>query len=234
MKYTHAISRLPGPNFAEGITTAGLGQPDYDKITQQHEAYIQALESVGLQVLVLEPLAHFPDAYFVEDVALVLPQVAVITLPGAAARRGEVEAIRPLLSKFRTLEFIDPPGLMDGGDVLLTEDHCFIGISLRTNSSGAAQFGEIVERHGYTWQAVPVTGGLHLKSSVNYIAENTLLISGDFSGHEAFKGYEKIVLDKREEYACKTPVYIRGGFVSGDDIGQRFAAGPGKNGQGEK
>ena len=93
--FTHAITRLPGENFADGLTTANLGRPSYALILQQHHAYRQALLTIGLDVIVLPAEPAYPDAYFVEDPAIVTPKIAVITRPGAPSRRGEETTLEP-------------------------------------------------------------------------------------------------------------------------------------------
>ncbi|HEX9013564.1 MAG TPA: GNAT family N-acetyltransferase, partial [Anaerolineaceae bacterium] len=90
--FTHAITRTPGKDFDRGLTTADLGRPDYDLMLRQHAAYVEALRGLGLEVSTLAPLEGFPDGYFVEDPAVILPEVAVITRPGAESRRGEITA----------------------------------------------------------------------------------------------------------------------------------------------
>src|SRR5687768_14181641 len=107
--FTRAIARRPGEDFAGGITTADLGMPEYGLIVRQHDAYMAVLRSLGLDVVVLEPLAGYPDAYFVEDTAVVTPEVAVITHPGALARRGEVDTIEAALRGQRPIQRICAP-----------------------------------------------------------------------------------------------------------------------------
>jgi len=202
--FTHAIVRKPGDDFARGSTTSNLGIPQYDLIMKQHEAYIKALSALGLKLIVLEPLSNYPDAYFVEDTAVVTPDVAIITNPGNKDRQGEEDTIQRALSPYRTTVRIHPPGTVDGGDVLQVDLHFFIGISERTNRDGATQLGCIFEEYGFTWSTIPVEVGLHLKSSVNYIGKNTLLITEKFAHHKKFKDYHAIIVDTAEEYAANT------------------------------
>jgi dimethylargininase len=202
--FSTAITREPGMNFFEGISTSDLGEPDYDKLLSQHRAYIKTLQEIGLEVINLEKLPSFPDAYFVEDVAVVTSDVAVIANPGADARNGEQQYIAPVLANYRNILQIEPPGTLDGGDVLMVDRHFFIGISERTNPLGAAQLGEILESFGNSWMSVPVGAGLHLKSSVNWVGGNNLLLSEDFAGQPEFEAYRQIVVDPTEEYACNT------------------------------
>jgi dimethylargininase len=199
--FTHAITRLPGPDFASGLTTARQGRPNYRLMMDQHQAYVGALRQAGLEVTVLQAQPGLPDAYFVEDVAVVLPQVAILTRPGAPSRRGEVAAIRPALAHFRPVVTIEPPGTLEGGDVLPVGDHFFVGISERTNANGAEQFGRLVASHGFDWTAVPVDSGVHLKSSVNRVGGRTLLLTASFAQKPEFSAFEHIVVEEDETYA---------------------------------
>ena len=202
--FTHAIVRRPGTNFAQGITTANLGPPDYARMFLQHQAYIDVLRSLGLEVIVLQAELKYPDAYFVEDVAVVTRDIAVITNPGAQARRGEEDSIEPVLRRYRQTVRIQPPGTVDGGDVLMVGKHFFIGVSERTNPEGATQLGGILQRYDNTFTLVPVAAGLHLKSSVNYVGGDTLLISELFTDRTEFIGYSKIIVSQSESYAANT------------------------------
>ena len=202
--FSHAITRLPGENFADGLTTANLGKPDYPLILQQHHAYRQALLNLGLDVLVLPAEPGYPDAYFVEDPAIITPKIAIITRPGAAERQGEELSLVPFLEYYRPVVFIQPPGTVDGGDVLMVGNHFFIGLSERTNKEGATQLSSHLIKAGHTSETVPVAAGLHLKSSVNYLGKNTLLVTKNLSNHPSFSSYEKIILDEDEVYAANT------------------------------
>jgi dimethylargininase len=200
--FTHAITRKPGPDFAAGISTSNLGQPDYERMLTQHMTYVNTLRVLGLAVVELEALPGYPDAYFVEDVAVVVPEAAVITRPGAAARLGEEASMAPVLAQYRPLARIEAPGTLDGGDVLLVDRHCFVGVSERTNEAGADQLAQILAGYGYGCTAVPVAAGLHFKSSVNWVGDKTLLVTVDFADRPELAGYEKIVVPEGEEAAA--------------------------------
>ena len=203
--FCQAIARKPGKNFAQGLTTTvSIKPPRYELLIEQHETYLQTLNSCGLELTVLDPLPDCPDAYFVEDTAVVTPNVAVITNPGADSRKGEVESIARVLADFRKTEHILAPGTLDGGDVLEVGNHFFIGLSQRTNREGAEQLGRILEKFGHTWVTVPVGDGLHFKSSVNYVGKNTLIVTPDFAKNKGLREYDKIILDDCEAYAANT------------------------------
>jgi len=202
--FTHAIVRKPGENFARGITTSNLGLPNYEVMMKQHEAYVNTLKFLGLNLIVLDALPDHPDAYFVEDTAVVTPNMAIITNPGVGDRKGEVDTIEQALAAYRKTIRIQAPRTVDGGDVLMVGSHFFIGISERTNKQGAEQLGGILNEYGYTWTTVCVDSGLHLKSSVNYIGKNRLLITDTFADCEEFKDYDTIIINETEEYAANT------------------------------
>ena len=202
--FTRAIVRRPAKSMAMGITSAVMGAPDFKRAEWQFALYVQALEGCGLVVTVLDPLQEFPDAHFVEDTAIVLPEVAVLCRPGASARRGEIEFMESALSPLRELVPIQAPGTLEGGDVLLVGTHCLIGLSDRTNEEGASQLGAVLSVHGYTWQTVPVDAGLHFKSSVNHVGDGTLLVSKGFACHPSLADFKQIIVTADEEYACNT------------------------------
>ena len=207
--FRRAIVRAPGPDAGSGLTTAELGPPDFSLLRTQHAAYVEMLRRLGLEVDVLDPAPGYPDAYFIEDTAVVTPEVAVISRPGALARRGETASVEPALAKFRPLARIEPPGTLDGGDVLFAGGRFFIGLSERTNESGARQLGEIVEKNGHPWTAVRVGCGLHLKSFVNTLGGHVLALAPGFEAGDLFRDFERIVLDPGEEYAANT-LWING------------------------
>lgn len=202
--FNYAITRKPAKNFADGLTTSFLGTPQYELIMIQHQEYVRALKERGLEVTVLDELDDHPDAYFVEDVALVTPEAAILTNPGAEVRKGEVVHIESTLAKFRKIERIAAPAEIEGGDVMCVEGHYFIGKTPRTNKLGAEQIGRILERYGYTWSVVPVPNYLHLKTAVNYIGNNTLLMTDVFAEEEQFARFDKIIVDEENLPAVNT------------------------------
>lgn len=202
--FSHAITRVPGPDYPQGLTTSTLPAPDLDLALAQHEAYVRRLESLGLTVETLPAAPGFPDACFVEDTAVVVREVAVVSRPGAPSRRGETESMVEPLSAHRPLVRIEAPGTLDGGDILQVGRSFFIGVSDRTNEEGARQLAAILGAHGYESRVIPVAAGLHLKSSLNFVGRDTMLVTADFAGHPAIEGYRQIVCPGGEEYAANT------------------------------
>ncbi len=202
--YSQAITRKPNKNFNTGITTANLGKPDYSLMLQQHHAYVDTLTHLGVQVTELEALDNYPDAHFVEDTAVIVPEIGIIARPGAKSRRGEEITIEHELAKYKDIEKIKAPGTVDGGDVLIAGKKVYIGISQRTNQEGANQLSEILKKFGYDSTYISVNKGLHLKSDINYIGKNTVLIRDYFFNTQDFKSYTKIVVKPEESSAANS------------------------------
>jgi len=199
--FINAITRQPSKEMVDGITTAGLGKPDYDLALKQHAAYCQTLSDLGLDVTVLDSEPGYPDCCFVEDTAVVCEHVAVIAPLGASSRQGEQESIEPILAKYKPIERVAAPATFEGGDVLQVENTFFIGVSDRTNRAGAEAFCATVSAHGYECHAVQCGPSLHFKTDVNYIGEDTLLVSPYFKNAPELAGFERIVVEDDEAYA---------------------------------
>jgi dimethylargininase len=197
-----AITRRPGINVGEGLTTAKLGQPDFPRMLEQHEAYLQALAALGAEVQPLPADSAFPDGCFVEDVAIITPGCAVITRSGAPSRRGESAALEPLLAQLRDIARIEAPGCVDGGDVILAGDRALIGLSDRTNEDGARQLSRLLAAEGTQARTVPVRAGVHLKSCVSVLGDDRLLLTSAYASCPELAGFEPIVISSGEEYAA--------------------------------
>ena len=202
--FTKAIARKPGRSLISGITSAeGLGKPDYQKAVSQHESYVRALESCGVEVEVLEPSEEFPDSCFVEDVAVLFAEAAVITNPGAPARNAEKELIVETIRKhYQTIERIEEPGTLEGGDIMQDGKTFYIGVSERTNQEGAKQLKSIVEKYGYQAKIVPVCEVLHLKTGVTLFPDGFLLAGASFGNDTAFDGSVRHFVPEEEAYAA--------------------------------
>ena len=211
--FQKAIVRTPCPEMIHGITTAGLGVPDFEKALEQHARYVEDLRTCGLDVLVLDADRRYPDSTFIEDVALCTSQSAIVTNPGAPSRNGEKIEIESVLRSFyNTVEAIESPGTLDAGDVMMVGRHFYIGISERTNQEGAEQLMRTLTNHQMTGSKIPLNKVLHLKSSVSYLEKNNMLVSGEFVHHAAFKNYNRIVVDPGEAYAANS-LWINGNVL---------------------
>lgn len=204
--FKNVIVKKPCKAMVEGITSMPeLGKPDYELALKQHDAYIAALKACGVAVTELPADEHFPDSCFVEDTAVLTRVCAIISNPGAPTRTQETKDMIPTIKEFYDedkIEYIQSPGTLEGGDVMMVGDHFYVGRSLRTNEEGIRQFIEILNKYGLTGSEVPLEKVLHLKTGVNYIENNNMLVSGEFIDKPDFEKYNKIIVPEEEAYGA--------------------------------
>lgn len=198
-----ALTRAVSPRIAECELTHRERVPiDPDRAAAQHAAYERALEEAGCRLVRVPPAPRLPDSVFVEDTAVVTDDVAVMARPGAESRRPEVQPVAAILQVHRPVRYIQPPGTLDGGDVLRVGRDVFIGESERTSAEGADGLRAILEPLGYAVRTVPVTGCLHLKTAVTAVAEDTLLLNPDWVDPARFDGWHILEVDPDEPLAA--------------------------------
>ena len=166
----------------------------------QHRAYEDVLAQLGCRVESLPALDELPDSVFVEDMAIVLDEIAIVTRPGAESRRPEAALIAPVLSNYRRVTFIQSPGTLDGGDVLRIGRRIFVGQSGRSNESGIEQLRAVAWPYGYTVTAVPVHGCLHLKSAITEVAPGVVVVNPAWVDPAAFGHVTVMEVDPAEPY----------------------------------
>jgi dimethylargininase len=206
-QFRRAIVRIPGATFAHGLTSSSApGTPDIPRALEQHAEYCRALRDCGLTVLVLPADEHHPDSTFVEDTAVIADRVAIITRPGAPSRVGEVSSVAMALRGSRpTLDQIEAPGSVDGGDICEVDGHFLIGLSDRTNEDGARQLQNILVRQGYSVSTVEIRGQrtlLHLKSGISYLGQRRFVVAPGFPRTSATAAYELVEVAQEEAYAA--------------------------------
>src|SRR5215207_7348416 len=198
-----AITRDVSPRLNEcEITHIDRAPMDVKVAQAQHDSYVRALKELGYAVLELPAEAELPDSVFVEDTAVILPDVALITKPGADSRKPETESIAQALRPYRELIFIESPGSVDGGDVLVLGKNIYVGLSTRSNQSAIDQMNEKLGSYVYKAQGVEMHDCLHLKTAVTRVDDKTLLINRNWVDVENFEGFELIDVDASEPFAA--------------------------------
>ena len=172
-----ALVRRPSPRLGEGIVTYVERRPvDYALACEQWDAYVGALEDAGWKAIEVRRADDSPDGVFVEDAVVVFGDVAVVTRPGAAARRGELDGVAEAVAQLGyAVAWIEEPGTLDGGDVLKVRDAIHVGLSSRTNAEGARQLRRHFAEAGATVIEVPVENVLHLKSAVTALPDGSII-----------------------------------------------------------
>jgi dimethylargininase len=199
-----ALTRSVSPSFADcQLTHLPRVAIDLDRARAQHDAYEWALVDLGCTIRRIEAGAGMPDAVFVEDTAVVLPEGAVIARPGAGTRRNEVPAVSEALGRFGIPQHeITAPATLEGGDVLVVGRRVFVGASARTNVEGIDQLCRVLAPLGYVVSPVAVRGCLHLKSAVTAVDRETLLINRDWAPPDAFPGFTLLDVDPDEPHGA--------------------------------
>ena len=200
-----AITRQISPRFNEcEITHIERSPIDLELARAQHDEYVRALKSpgCGCEVIELPAEPDLPDSVFVEDAAFILPEVAVITRPGADSRKPETESIARILSPLKQLVHLKEPATLDGGDVLVLGKRIFVGLSTRSNQEAIEQLNLLLAEYGYTVTGVHLHDCLHLKTAVSRVDDETLLINKNWLDTHHFENYRLIEVDPEEPFAA--------------------------------
>ena len=214
--FQNVIVRRPCKALVEGITSnPQLGKPDYALALQQHDDYIAALRQCGVEVTILPADERYPDSCFVEDPAVITSKCAIITNPGAPSRNGEKDEIIGAIRKFfpeDKIEYIQAPGTLEGGDVMMVGNHFYVGRSARTNEEGIRQFIAILEKYGLSGSEVTLEEVLHLKTGVNYLENGNMLVAGEFVRKPEFAQYNRVEIPQEEAYAANC-IWVNGTVI---------------------
>ncbi len=198
-----ALTRAVSPLMASCELTHLARVPiDPALAARQHRDYEEALHRLGCTIEQVVPAPGLPDSVFIEDTAVVLDEVAIITRPGAESRRGEVDAVAVALQRHRPLVTITHPGLLDGGDVLQVGRRLYVGVSGRTNDLGVQQLRRHVAIHGYEVRVVRPTGCLHLKTAVTALPDSAVLLNPDWVAPATFHDHDVVSVHPDEPFGA--------------------------------
>ncbi|XP_069088370.1 N(G),N(G)-dimethylarginine dimethylaminohydrolase 1 [Pleurodeles waltl] len=191
---THAVVRaIPESLCQEALRTEKGEEVDISAAKREHDLYVGVLKNkLGLQVIYLPADESLPDCPFVEDVAVLCGETALITRPGAPSRRKEVEEMKKALQtlNINMVEMTDENATLDGGDVLFTGKEFFVGLSKRTNQRGAEILADTFK--DYAVSTVPVHDYLHLKSFCSMAGPNLIAIGSSEAAQKALKTMQQM------------------------------------------
>jgi len=198
-----ALTRPVSASIARCELTYLDRQPiDLDRARRQHAAYESLLTSLGLRIVRLPTLDEQPDAVFVEDAAIALDDLAVVSPMGAASRAAESETVEAALARFMPVTRLTPPATLDGGDVMRADRRLFVGISRRSNAVAVDQLTRLLEPYDYKVIPVSVRGALHLKSACSWLGDDTVLANADWLDAAPFAGMEIVHVDAAEAWGA--------------------------------
>lgn len=198
-----AVTRPVSPTLAHCELTHLAREPiDAARAAAQHATYERLLGALGATVVRVAPAPELPDAVFVEDTAVVLDEVAILTRPGAPTRQGELPGVAAVLARYRQVLSLSPPATLDGGDVLRLGRTLYVGRSRRTNQKGIEQLKSFMAPFDYDVVPVAFNGCLHLKSAVTAVGDGLLLLNPVWVSATAFSACDTLPIDAREPYAA--------------------------------
>jgi dimethylargininase len=198
-----ALTRAVSPAISACELTHLSRTPiDVARAIEQHRAYENALVQTGCELITVTPAPEAPDSVFVEDTAVVVEGLAVLTRPGARTRRTETDAVASVLEKFLTVVRLEAPATLDGGDVLRMGKVLFVGRTGRSNAEGRRQLAAAVAPRGFRVQEVDVRDALHLKSAVTAVADDVVVLQPRWIDPAVFADYRIIEVDEREPSAA--------------------------------
>lgn len=198
-KFNRAIVRQPAESVVDGLRAGDHEGPSFAGVSAEHDAYVAALKQAGLQVTVLPPLAAFPDSMFVEDPAVVFTEGAILLRPGTPTREQESAALREVLSTEFDIVLDLPVGHVDGGDVLVTPEKVLVGLSDRTDETGAAALIDLLGRFGRRGEIAQTPAKtLHFKTACSILDEETILATEALAGSTVFKGFRVLTVPPDE------------------------------------
>ncbi len=188
-----------------GISSSNLGAPDYSIALLQHANYCAALVKSGMTIMHVAAEPMYPDCCFVEDTVVIVNHCAVITNPGHPSRNGEQQAVASYVEAHTDLQIlrIEAPGTLDGGDVLRVGNKYYIGLTDRTNQTGADQLMALVQAEGLTATAFSISGLLHLKTGISRVDEDAVVCIAALANHHAFTEIgQKLIVSEKEKVAA--------------------------------
>ena len=200
-----ALTRAVSPNIGGcELTFRNRELIDYKRALRQHEEYCGLLSSLGVEVIKLEASDSHPDCCFIEDTAIVLDELAIITSMGTASRRGETSTVEKELAGYREIAYIRLPAAIEGGDVMQIGKKVFAGLSRRTNAQGIEALTQILKPLGYEVSPVRLEGCLHLKTACSAINDETILANPHWIDLNPFKAFNVLHTPEDEPWAANT------------------------------
>lgn len=200
---TTAITRQPAKSFVNcEVSYVQREGIDFLRTARQYEGYCQALKQMGVTVESLPPVDRYPDSVFIEDNAIILDELAVMTSMGAGSRHGEPALLVPVLSKYRRLVKISLPATIEGGDVVQIGKALYVGLSARTNHAGIEALRALVEPLGYAVHPIEVRGCLHLKTACTPLDDETLLVNPYWINVEALGSLRLLPVPTNEPFGA--------------------------------
>jgi len=198
-----ALTRAVSTSLADCALSFQERRPiDVGLAMRQHASYESYLRSQGIHVVSLPAEPDLPDSVFVEDTAVVVDELAVMSAPRLDSRRREVPSVAAALGRFRRVETLEAATMLEGGDVMRIGRTLYVGLSERTNGDGIAQLAGLLAPFDYRVKAVEFAHCLHLKSACTYVGQGTILVNQDWVDVSQLDGLDVVDVAPDERAAA--------------------------------
>ncbi len=170
---------------------------DLARAQAQHARLRETLALYGAQVITVPELAGHPNSVFTRDPIVVTPEGFVELHMGLPTRRGEETWLAEHLVSLGVPRAgrIEPPGTIEGGDVILAGRVAFVGRSSRTNASGFRQMADLLARMGFEVRSAPIPDRyLHIGGAMSMVAPDRVVACDGVFPADFFHGFEVILV----------------------------------------
>jgi len=201
----------PGPAYF-GVSDLNfhniIQASDQDEALKQHQALVQSIQAAGHEVISIPELPGHPNSVFTKDTAVCTPEGYIKLRMGLPSRAGEEHWIAEVLDEMGIpcCGAVEPPGTVEGGDIILAGTIAFAGHSSRTNREGIRQISMILESMNIEVRIHSVPPPfLHIGGTMTLVNPETILYVSNLFPDQFFDGFLRIEVP-------------HSGFISGNVI----------------
>lgn len=204
-----AVVVAPGANLDQISPLYGEPSPIVARAKEQHSVLVRTLKDYGVRIHPLDAGHDTGYATFVNDCALVVERGAILLRPHHVERRRENSAVEALLADHGVplVGRIEAPGLLDGGDVVVSGSTAYVGVpgkKPRSNAHGRRQLAALLSAQGMQMVELAMDSSIPRLSAVFSAPDDGLIVAAtDFVDTAPIAGKAQIVaIPRGEEYGA--------------------------------
>ncbi|WP_167145563.1 arginine deiminase family protein [Actinomyces sp. ZJ308] len=164
--------RSPSLSYAFYLSSNTVSIPNHDIAQREHEQFVSVLREAGVVVRTLETIDDVSVQLYPRDIAFAVDDVLFLARSVDPVRQREQRALIPLLAEVSRVVPLDD-GHIEGGDVIVTDDIVFVGLSEATDLKGVGSLRRAFARAGIDRQIVPIEfshrGVVHLDTKLTLV-----------------------------------------------------------------
>jgi dimethylargininase len=213
-----AVVVVPPPSGLSSVPpTHGESSPIADRALEQFALFTSRLKAFGVRVESVQTSSPSPLASLAADCAVIFEDGAFLMRPSDLARRAAVADVEAALVRAQVpiVGRIEAPGLLDGGDVLLSAGSLFVGVPAprqaetgipgfaHGNALGREQLAAYARTKGRTVVEIAMAAEVRrLRSVASFVGPEAVLFAAGLLDGAAFVGLERIVAPRGEDYGA--------------------------------